>query len=127
MIDAVEIVTTLASDEHAAALVDALVESGLCACVKRTDGVRSTYYWQGDWHTEDEVEVRALSLPEHVLRLTKLIASAHPYDVPEVLVRSVALPHDPYAEWVVTTIAKRQTRPVDASKRVAPPDVDAQR
>lgn len=111
VIDAVEIVTTVADGRAADTLVDALTGSGLCACVKVVELLRSTYFWEGSWRSERELEVRALSLPEHVLPLTELVVGHHPYDLPEVLVRSVSLPHHPYAEWVVTTIAKRHGRP----------------
>lgn len=110
MIDAVELTTTLPNERSAEELVQVLVGSGLCACVKLAAAVRSSYFWEGSWQHAEEHEVRALSLPEHVLALTKLIVASHPYEVPEVLVRSVSLPHHPYAEWVIQTIA-RNTAP----------------
>jgi len=106
VIDAVELTTTLPDEQSAEELVQVLVGSGLCACVKLAAGVRSSYFWEGSWKQAEEHEVRALSLPEHVLALTKLIVASHPYEVPEVMVRSVSLPHHPYAEWVTQTIAR---------------------
>ncbi len=107
VIDAVEVVTTVAEEQDAERIVAALIASGLCGCVKRSSGVESTYFWQESWHTASEIEIRALSLPEHVLALAKVIVGAHAYETPEIIVRAVSLPYDPYAEWLVGVVTKR--------------------
>jgi len=80
-----------------------VVEQRLAACVNVIPGVVSYYRWQGKVEQEEESTLLMKTPTEVVGRLTDVLRSIHPYDVPEI----IALPVTPgigekaYQEWVV--------------------------
>ncbi len=74
------------SPSESAALAEALVTEGHAACVNIVAGVRSTYWWEGAVHTDEEHTLLVKTTDERVEATVARIVELHSYDVPEVLV-----------------------------------------
>ena len=98
--DVVLVLTTLPDAEQARDVASKLVELGLAACVHVGAPVRSVYRWQGVVEQADEIPLRIKSTRQRQAELLELLASIHPYEVPEVIVVPVVDGHAPYLEWV---------------------------
>jgi periplasmic divalent cation tolerance protein len=83
--------TTVDSPEAAQRLAQAAVQARLAACVQ-VEAITSHYVWQGQ---------------QAVDALAQWLHAAHPYDVPQWLVRTEqAAPA--YAEWVAQQVAVKK-------------------
>src|SRR6476620_6204928 len=80
---------------------DALVSARLAACVNILPGVRSVYRWQGAVERADEILLLIKTTRAQLEPVTALIASMHPYELPEVLAVEVAAGTPGYLDWVV--------------------------
>src|SRR5919199_4647212 len=105
--DALVVLTTLASEEEAVALVRALLERRLVACGTVLPGGRSLYRWQGKIADEREVVVLLKTRSGRLGSLKEAFAALHPYKVPELLAVPVEAGLDRYLEWIAgeTTLA----------------------
>src|SRR5688572_12849623 len=100
--DASVILTTLASEEEAVALVRALLDRRLIACGTVLPGARSLYRWEGQLAEEHEVVVLLKSTSARVEALEEAFAELHPYKVPELLALPVAAGLEKYLHWIET-------------------------
>lgn len=82
------------------AIARALIEEGLAACVNLLPGVRSIYRWQGAVEQADEFTLLVKTVMQRQQQVQKRIADLHPYDIPEILVLSVADGLPAYLQWV---------------------------
>ncbi len=77
-----------------------LVEKQLAACVNLIPGVESIYRWQDQLETSQEVmavfKTTAAAWPE----FQRVLASIHPYDVPEIIAIQPAALAPAYHAWV---------------------------
>ena len=90
-----------APPDRSAAIAHALVTERLAACVSRA-ATKSIYRWRGEVH-EDEEETLTIKTAEATLKACTLrLKELHPYDVPEILVVPIDVPHSSleYVEWV---------------------------
>ena len=78
------VLTTEADEGKADALAQALVEQGLAACVSRLP-VRSTYRWQGQLESAQEVQLLIKTSRAGWPRLEQGLRALHSYDTPELL------------------------------------------
>ena len=76
----------------------ALVERGIAACVNRAS-VASTYRWQGRVEESGEELLIVKTTREQLGALERMLASDHPYDVPELIALTPAAVGGPYADW----------------------------
>src|SRR5213075_1629456 len=96
---ALVVLTTLASDAEARALVTALIAARLVACGTLLPGARSIYRWEG------QVREVAVLLKTEASRWEALCAAVrerHPYDVPELLALPVERGLDRYLSWLAS-------------------------
>jgi periplasmic divalent cation tolerance protein len=84
----------------AARIADALVESELAACVNVLPGMRSVYRWQGAVERADEVLLLIKTVRAQVEPVGALVASLHPYELPELLAVEAAAGLPAYLAWV---------------------------
>ena len=84
----------------AARIADALVEAKLAACVNVLPGVRSVYRWQGTVERADEVLLLIKTVRAQVEPVGALLASLHPYELPELLAVEAAAGLPAYLAWV---------------------------
>ena len=82
-------------------IAGALVSARLAACVNILPGVRSVYRWQGAIERADELLLLIKTTRAQLEPLAALIASLHPYELPEVLAVEVAGGSPGYLDWVV--------------------------
>ena len=98
--DICEVVVTGYDVESLVALTKQLLEAELVACGQHIEQVRSVYKWDGRVHDEPEARVALHTRTDLVDDLMAAISSAHPYDVPCVLVLPVRYAHPGYRQWV---------------------------
>jgi periplasmic divalent cation tolerance protein len=103
--DATVILTTLASEEEAVALVRALLDRRAIACGTILPGARSFYRWEGQVADEREVVVLLKSTLERVADLEAAFSELHPYKVPELLALPVHAGLERYLRWIDTETA----------------------
>ena|SRR5690348_16773479 len=102
---ALVVLTTLATDGDARALVNALVADRLIACGTLLPGARSIYRWKGNVTEEDEVVVLLKTDASKWEALSAAVRERHPYDVPELLALPVARGLDRYLSWLEGEVA----------------------
>jgi periplasmic divalent cation tolerance protein len=102
---ALVVLTTLATDGDARALVNALVADRLIACGTLLPGARSIYRWQGNVTEEGEVVVLLKTDASKWEALSAAVRERHPYDVPELLALPVARGLDRYLSWLEGEVA----------------------
>lgn len=103
--DVVVVLTTVASEDTAAALVGALLERRLVACGTVLPGARSLYRWEGRVADERETVVLLKTVRDRLPALEVAFAELHPYGVPELLALPVAAGLAPYLAWVAAETA----------------------
>ena len=92
--------TNLPDRESADALARTLVERGLAACVSVLGGCRSTYRWEGEIETADEVTVLIKTTPSAYAALERAIVELHSYELPEIVAIPVSRGLPAYLQWV---------------------------
>jgi uncharacterized protein involved in tolerance to divalent cations len=89
--------TTVASDDHAQGLAQALVEQGIAACVHAWP-VQSSYQWKGKTVHEREILVEARTTRDREMEVRRCMAKGHPYELP--LIESIPVEvNTDYAKW----------------------------
>lgn len=89
-----------APDGSAEKIAKALVYERLAACVSVLPGMRSTFRWQGETHTDDEVLMLIKTTRERYPAMAARLLELHPYELPEIIAVDVSAAHAPYAAWV---------------------------
>ena len=98
--DAVVVLTTVATESEAMALVRALLDRRLVACGTMLPGARSLYRWEDRITDEPEVVVLLKTRSERVVALEAAFAELHPYKVPELLALPVSAGMEQYLGWI---------------------------
>src|SRR5438093_8222824 len=101
---ALVVLTTLANDADARALVTALVADRLVACGTLLPGARSIYRWEGQVTEEAEVVVLLKTDESKWDALSAAVRAKHPYQVPELLALPVARGLDRYLSWLAREV-----------------------
>ena len=99
------VLTALASDADARALVTALVAARLVACGTLLPGARSIYRWEGQLTEEAEVVVLLKTDASKWEALCSAVRERHPYQVPELLALPVERGLDGYLSWLRSEVA----------------------
>ncbi len=96
----VSIYVTCAGRDEAKAIAHALVSEGLAACANILPEVQSIYRWQGQ--VEEAVECAFIAKTRQALaeRATARIKEMHSYDVPCIVVWTIAAGYPPYLDWI---------------------------
>jgi periplasmic divalent cation tolerance protein len=102
---ALVVLTTLATDDEARALVTGLVRARLIACGTLLPGARSIYRWEGELTVENEVVVLLKTDVSKWEALCKAVREQHPYQVPELLALPVDRGLDIYLSWLAGEVA----------------------
>jgi periplasmic divalent cation tolerance protein len=105
--EAIVVITTVADQKDGEALGQALVESGLAACVQALPAMTSVYRWQEhiEYATESVLLIkttRALYAP-----LEAAIKQHHRYQTPEIIALPVVAGSADYLTWL-NSVVKRQ-------------------
>lgn len=102
---ALVVLTTLATDAEARALVTALLAARLVACGTLLPGARSIYRWKGSVTEEDEVVVLLKTDASKWEALCAAVRERHPYEMPELLALPVARGLERYLSWLASEVA----------------------
>jgi len=87
-------------------LAEAAIRQRTAACVNLLPGVHSIFWWEGKIDRAREVLLLLKTTPARVARLTRLVRSLHPYEVPEVIALPVTGGFAPYLRWVKNTVSR---------------------
>ena len=90
-----------APPEAADDLATALVETRLAACVNRVP-CRSTYWWDGDVHDDEEELLLAKTTDDRYPELVAFVEREHPYEVPCIERFDEADMLASFAAWIAT-------------------------
>lgn len=102
---AVVVLVTCPTRRVAERLAQALVRRRAAACVNLLPGIQSIFWWEGKIDRAREVLLLLKTTPARVARLTRLVRSLHPYEVPEVIALPVSGGFGPYLRWVKNTVS----------------------
>jgi periplasmic divalent cation tolerance protein len=102
--DTVVVLTTLASEDEAVALVRTLLDRRLVACGTVLPGARSLYRWEDRLADEREAVVLLKTTRPRLDALEAAFAELHPYAVPELLALPVAAGLARYVAWIATEV-----------------------
>jgi len=95
------VLTTVADSEQARALAQSLLDLHLAACVTCIAGGLSFFRWKSATVSQEQELV--LLLKTHRAKLAEIerhFQTAHPYEVPELVVLPIAALSDAYGEWM---------------------------
>jgi len=100
MSEHISVTTTTDSQESAERIARALLEARAAACVQICAPIESHYRWEGRIESSREwrltIKTRAALFPD----VEHLIASIHPYTVPQVLAVPIAFGNSAYLAWL---------------------------
>ncbi|MEG0945170.1 MAG: divalent-cation tolerance protein CutA [Comamonas sp.] len=92
------VTTTVATQAQAQQLAQDAIHSRLAACAQ-LEAITSHYQWQGQLEHSAEWRVVFKTVPDAVQALWQWLQSAHPYEVPQLLLRTEQA-DAAYAAWV---------------------------
>lgn len=94
------ILTTVPDAAVAQKLAANALAARLCACVTQLGAVQSSYHWQGQVETAQEIQLLFKTSAARAVELEQYIQAQHPYDTPEILswqaTASLA-----YGQWII--------------------------
>jgi periplasmic divalent cation tolerance protein len=100
------VLTTFPADGDADAIARTLVAERLVACVNILPPMRSIYRWKGAVEEGGEHQLLMKTSAARVIALKKRLGELHPYEVPEMLVLSVADGAQLYLNWIEESVAQ---------------------
>jgi periplasmic divalent cation tolerance protein len=95
-----QVATTLASEEEALRLAQAIIEQHLAACVQVVGPVTSVYRWRGAVETSREWQCVMKTSGACYAELAQAIAELHPYEVPELIATEIVAGSPAYLAWI---------------------------
>jgi periplasmic divalent cation tolerance protein len=96
---------TAPSPQEAEAIAEALVRSGLAACVSLTP-TQSIYTWSGQVNKTSEIQLTIKTDLRQFARLESTIKSLHSYEVPEIIAIPIVAGYAPYLNWISESIVR---------------------
>ena len=93
------VLTTVASEEHAAQLARQIVEARLAACV-HIENIHSIYRWQGAVEDEPEWRLVIKTRADRFAELEQFIKAHHPYETPEIVRIDITDGSEAYLRWI---------------------------
>lgn len=94
--------TNLPDVASAQALATELVTERLAACVNVLAPCRSTYRWQGEIESAQEIPLLIKTTTERYAALEAAIRASHPHELPEIIAVPIAHGLPEYLTWVAT-------------------------
>ena len=98
----VVVTTTVGNAADADRLAQAAVQAGMAACVQ-VEPMTSHYIWQGQQEISAEWRLVLKTVPAAAANLLHWLQTQHPYDVPQLLVRTEQA-NSAYAAWVAEQV-----------------------
>ena len=95
------LLTTVPDAAAAQKLAADALAARLCACVTQLGPVQSSYHWQGQLETAQEIQLLFKTSAARVLELEHYLQANHPYDTPEILSWQAAA-SAAYGQWIAS-------------------------
>jgi periplasmic divalent cation tolerance protein len=105
-LEALELTFTAPSPADAERLGRLALADRLAACAQVSGPISSSYWWQGDIATATEWRCTLKTTASRLPALMAAVRSAHPYEVPEIVVRRLDAGDPDYLAWI-----EAETRP----------------
>lgn len=96
---------TAPSRTEAEAIAEALVESGLAACVSLSS-THSIYTWRGEIKKQEEWQLTIKTDLRQFDRLESTIKALHSYEVPEIIAIPIIAGSPPYLNWISESVVR---------------------
>jgi len=97
---AIQIITTVNTEDSGRHLATLLVDRRLAACVQIVPGIKSIYRWKGKIEEEQEVQLIIKSRENLYKAVEQVILENHPYECPEILSIPVLDGYGEYLAWL---------------------------
>ena len=94
------VLTTCPNEAVAKDIAQQLVTEKLAACVNIVPNITSVYYWQGELHCDNEVQLLIKTVNTKFDTLNTRINELHPYDVVEVIALNIQQGDKHYLNWI---------------------------
>lgn len=98
------ILCTCPTEKDAKNIAHALVEAQLAACINLLPNVTSVYRWQGEVVSDDEIQLLIKTCADNFVKISEVIKSLHPYDVPEIISLNIQQADKQYSHWIMDSI-----------------------
>ena len=99
--DAILLIFTTCPDAASAErITHALVDERLAACVTRLPGARSTYRWQGQVISDDELQLVVKTTASRLDAAMSRLLELHPYELPECVAVQARSGMPAYLDWI---------------------------
>lgn len=99
---------TTSSEEEAARIGRALVESGLAACANVLPRVRSIFSWEGKVSEEQESLMVLKTQADLFEDLAATVKKLHSYSVPEIIAVPITRGSADYLAWIRSVTRKQE-------------------
>jgi periplasmic divalent cation tolerance protein len=93
--------------ELAEKIAEKVVAERLAACVNILPSATSVYLWQGKLCRESESILLIKIQVSGYAELEKRIKELHTYDVPEIIMVSIAAGYFPYLNWIAESVGTK--------------------
>lgn len=100
MTGAIQVFTTVDSEEAANQIARSVVERRIAACAQVLGPITSTYWWEGAIESSQEWLCMIKSTESRFAALEAAIREHHPYDVPEILAMPISDGSSAYLDWL---------------------------
>ena len=98
------VLSMVGTREDGERIAEALVGERLAACVNVLPGLRSVYRWKDAVERADELLLLIKTRAERLEEMGARLRALHPYEVPEIVVLSIAGGHGPYLDWIAANV-----------------------
>jgi periplasmic divalent cation tolerance protein len=99
-----QVITTIDTREHAAAIGKMLLEKRLAACVQTEGPTSSSYWWKGEIEIAEEWRCIIKTTIERYHEVERTIRSLHPYEEPEIVGLPITAGSSTYLKWIEETL-----------------------
>lgn len=97
---------TAGSMEEADKLSRGMVEGKLAFCTSSVPGIKSTYYWEGKVHVDQEILLIVKTRSDLFGELESWVRKNHSYSVPEIIAIPLAKGSLPYLKCIDDWVSK---------------------
>jgi periplasmic divalent cation tolerance protein len=95
---------TVASDNDARHIAQALLSKKLAACCTFMPAVTSLYHWQGRVEESQETLLLIKTTQKKYNQLEKEIQMLHTYEVPEIIAVNIEEASPAYVDWLIENV-----------------------
>ncbi len=104
MIEHVQVLTTVGTEQEAELIASSMVEAKLAACVQISGPVRSRYRWQGAIEEASEWQCTVKTTTAAYPRVEAAIRALHSYEEPEIIATPIVAGAAGYLTWIDASV-----------------------